>query len=235
LKTVIKYIQLPLAFSAEKLNEELAALSAQWVLHFNKMHYDGEWSAISLRSVNGSIDNIIPDNFTTSQFRDTIFMDQCPYIKSIVAQFPGECRSVRLLKLSPGAVIKEHTDGGLCFEQGEARIHIPITTNPQVAFYLDGERMNLAPGECWYMNFNLPHSIANLGNTDRVHLVMDIVVNDRVSEMFARVEAGQKKMTEAKEAHSITEKQEMIMLLKEMNTIVSLQLAEELETGEQSQ
>jgi hypothetical protein len=38
--------------------------------------------------------------------------------------------------------------------------------------------LKMGGGECWYINANLPHSVSNLGGTDRIHLVMDWVVND---------------------------------------------------------
>ena len=40
-------------------------------------------------------------------------------------------------------------------------------------------------GETWYVNVNLPHSVENLGATDRVHLVIDAVVNDWILAMLA--------------------------------------------------
>jgi len=229
MKTVIKYIQLPFAFSPGKLVAELNALKENWILHFNKAHYEGDWSALPLRSLNGSLTNVLPENTGSGAFCDTLLMAQCPYMKSITALFPCEHNATRLLKLKPGAIIKEHTDGDLGFEHGEARIHIPITTNPQVEFYLDNERMDLQPGECWYMNFDLPHRIANLGNTDRVHLVMDIIVNEQIREMFDKTDPARKKIIPAKEKLSPAGKQQMIAQLKQMNTPTSNQLAKEME------
>ena len=231
MKEVIKYIRLPFIFSVERLGKELNALSAQWVAHFNKAHYDGEWSALPLRSINGQMENIIPEYNSTGAFKDTILMEQCPYIKSILGQFDSELKAVRLLKLSPGAVIKEHTDLELCYEQGEARIHIPITTNDLVEFYLDNERIYMKPGECWYMNFNLPHRIINGGSTDRVHLVIDIVVNDKIRKMFEAVDAEMKKMTRTKEEFSSKDKMNIVRQLRELNTPASNKLAEEMEAA----
>jgi hypothetical protein len=39
-------------------------------------------------------------------------------------------------------------------------------------------------GECWYHNFNLPHRVANRGTADRVHLVLDCVLNDWLREVL---------------------------------------------------
>jgi hypothetical protein len=43
----------------------------------------------------------------------------------------------------------------------------------------------MQPGECWYLNFDLPHRVQNLGATDRVHLVVDCQVNDWLRAMIA--------------------------------------------------
>jgi hypothetical protein len=95
-------------------------------------------------------------------------------------------RSVRLLRLAPGAVIREHRDAGLRYEQGEARLHIPIATNAAVEFVLDGDRHVMEAGECWYVNVDLPHRVNNRGTTERIHLVIDCVVDDWLRDHFAR-------------------------------------------------
>jgi hypothetical protein len=50
---------------------------------------------------------------------------------------------------------------------------------------LGGQRVVMNEGECWYNDFNLPHSVANHGTTDRVHLVIDCVLNDWLRALFA--------------------------------------------------
>ncbi len=229
MKTIIKYLQLPFTFSAEKLQAELSALNEQWVRHYNTNDYEGDWSALPLRSINGSLTNLFADNRNGTAFMDTILMDQCPYMKSINQQFACEHKATRLLNLKPGAIIKEHRDRELGFEEGEARIHVPIITNPQVEFYIDNERVDMKAGECWYMNFDLPHRINNFGLTDRVHLVMDIVVNDSIREMFDNVDPGRKKMTKVKDRFTKVNREKMIEQLLAMNTPVSVNMAKELQ------
>jgi hypothetical protein len=88
------------------------------------------------------------------------------------------------MRLAPGSVIKEHTDHDLRFEEGRVRIHIPILTNPDVEFYLNGLRVVLTAGSCWYLRLSDPHRVANRGKTDRVHLVIDLQVNEWLTEVF---------------------------------------------------
>src|SRR6266550_2860809 len=94
--------------------------------------------------------------------------------------------SVRLLNLKTNSLIKEHRDHELSFEKGEARLHIPVFTNPQVAFYLNNVLLTMREGECWYINANLPHRVRNKGLSDRIHLVVDCKVNDWLEELFAK-------------------------------------------------
>jgi hypothetical protein len=45
-------------------------------------------------------------------------------------------------------------------------------------FYLAGSRVVMGEGECWYLDLSQPHRLHNRGKTDRIHLVIDCVVND---------------------------------------------------------
>jgi hypothetical protein len=55
---MIKYLHIPYQFDVAKMQAETAQLGqAYWKLHFQVKHYDGEWSALPLRSIRGEIDN----------------------------------------------------------------------------------------------------------------------------------------------------------------------------------
>ncbi len=137
--------------------------------------------------------------------------------------------AVRLLKLAAGAQVHEHKDRDLCFEEGLVRFHIPVITNDEVEFYLDKERMHLKEGECWYMNFNLPHALHNKSNSDRIHLVIDGRVNDWVQELFSSASVRQKKEIADRPKHSKEEQLEIIYQLRNLNTEVSNKMADEME------
>lgn len=227
---MIKYLQLPFYFDTTLLQKDVEALdSTNWKLHYQKLHYDGEWSGIPLRSVMGKADNLIISPLDNSEYADTIFLDYCHYIKQVLNNFKCPLMAVRLLKLNAGAVIKEHTDAELCFEKGEIRIHIPVVTDEKVEFYLDSERVSPKEGECWYMNFNLPHSINNFSNVNRIHLVIDAKVNDWVKELFTSDKVVVKKEIAEKDLISDEVKKQMIANYRQMNTEKANELADTLE------
>jgi hypothetical protein len=177
---------LPLSFDPGLLQRDLAALlTSDWVPHFNKPYYKGDWSGIALRAVGGDPGRLYPDMATHAPYVDTPLLERCPYFRAVLAELAFPHEAVRLLRLAAGSSIREHKDYDLGYDDGEIRLHIPILTNPDVEFILGGERVEMRPGECWYMDFNLPHSVVNNGATDRIHLVVDGHVNDWVRAIFA--------------------------------------------------
>ena len=177
--------RLPLHLDAEVLRADAAGLAPDdWVPHFNTSYYEGDWSGAALRSVGGVARQLYPDPAATVPFADTALLDECPGVRAALATFRCSLLAVRFLRLGAGARIREHRDLNLGLEDGEVRIHIPISTGPDVEFLLDGERVDMAEGEAWYLDLNLPHAVVNNGVRPRVHLVVDCVVDTWLQEVI---------------------------------------------------
>ena len=182
---ITPFLKLPFHFSEEKLLNDLEVCkNLDFISHFNKNDYSGEWTSIALRSQNGEMNNIFALSQGSENYKNTELIDKCVYFKEIINLFECEKESIRLLNLKPGSVIKEHTDYNLGYEDGIFRIHIAITTNKDVHFFINSEEVKMLPGESWYGNFNLPHSVRNDGKTDRIHLVMDCIRNNWSDNLF---------------------------------------------------
>jgi hypothetical protein len=181
---VLTGLHLPLRFDVERLRADLAVIdSSEWAAHYNTNDYGGEWRGAALRSSTGSATELAA---VAAGFQDTALLSRCPYFREVLAAFECPLKSVRLLSLSAGSFIREHSDNALDYEDGEVRLHVPVQTNPDVEFYLSGERLLLEEGRAYYVNVNLPHRVNNRGTADRIHLVIDAEVNDWVRELFAR-------------------------------------------------
>lgn len=173
-------VLLPLYFDPVELQRDLKNLqSSQWIAHFVTQNYDGEWSVIPLRGSKGASHPVkmIYSDPTCTEFEDTPFIQHTPYIASLLKRFSCAIDSVRLMKLAPGSVIKEHQDHDLDIAQGVARLHIPIITNPNIDFRLNGSQVTMHEGQCWYLRLSDRHSVSNNGQQARVHLVLDVRVN----------------------------------------------------------
>jgi len=219
---MISHAKLDIFFDVQAMQQEVRSLSQPWSLHFNTMHYDGEWTVLSLRIPGGDSDRIIPELSQAEECKDTPLMEQCPAVKALLKTMHCEVLSVRFLNLKSGANIKPHKDHELAFENGEARLHFPVFTNEQVEFFIEEERVRMNEGECWYINANLTHRVANKGITDRIHLVIDCKVNDWLKAIFER---GEKTFA----AINKEEIKQVIAELRSQQTEMAEKLALELE------
>ena len=177
--------QLPFNFDAARLQTDAQAFATdEWTPHFNTHNYEGDWSVVALRAAKGGHLAIYPDPFSKNGYENTEQMTRCAYVPEVLATLQCETTSVRFLKLGAGARIRRHRDYQLGLEDGEVRLHVPVFTNPQVEFLLDDKPVNMQIGETWYLNVNFFHSVNNQSAEDRIHLVIDCVVNEWLRGFF---------------------------------------------------
>jgi hypothetical protein len=117
-----------------------------------------------------------------------------PLVESILDNFNTEIHRVRFMRLKPGGgELERHTDQvdpdiGIS-DKKLMRIHVPIKTNDKVEFTswnANGEKtvVNMKEGECWYLDIRKPHTAINNGDSERIHLVIDVEANDFIRDMI---------------------------------------------------
>jgi len=223
---MISHAKINLPFNVAAAQVEISRLTAGcWVRHFNTINYEGEWTVLAFRSPGGVMNNIIPDLMSHADYSDTALMMECPSIKKLLDEMHCEVLSARLLNLKKGAFIKEHRDVELAFENGEVRLHFPIFTNTGVAFYINDELVTMQEGDCWYINANLKHRVANNGDTERIHLVIDCKVNHWLEGIFKNAETKY----ELQQNDDPETKKQMIECLRTIGTKTALAMAEKME------
>jgi len=89
----------------------------------------------------------------------------------------GECSKIKranIVLLKAKSSIAKHIDKGE-FLQSTRKVHIPITTNDGCYFIVDGKQQHFKESELWEINnTGKYHSVQNEGDSDRIHLVIDI-------------------------------------------------------------
>jgi hypothetical protein len=177
--------KLSLAFDADRLVEDLGRLStADWHVHelTGVPYIKGRYLIAQLIAAHGSARDI--STWESADFRPTPVLEKCPYFLEVVSHFNCPTSRVRLMRMEPGALLEEHVDQvNVRADFQLARFHVPIVTNPDATFLLDGKQVTMAPGECWYVDVALPHGAANRGSDARIHLVLDCVVNSFVNDL----------------------------------------------------
>lgn len=177
--------------------------------HYSNYNKNKSWSALSVRGYSEDIYFIEkPKEMLTSKkfgakyqgkeyvLQNTSLFNKIPVIQNILDDIFPNCEfdRIRFMKLDAGnGELKRHTDqsdpdSGL--ENGKvARFHIPIITNENVEFSSwdwDGNKIifNPAVGEMFYLDTTKPHTVFNGGDTDRIHLVIDVFVNEYVCNLL---------------------------------------------------
>ncbi len=88
---------------------------------------------------------------------------------------PGYFVRIILVRLSAGSQIATHRDYGASLSRAH-RVHLPIVTNAQTEFAVEGVVKHLPAGDLWEINNRKLHAVRNLGPDGRIHAVIDYVV-----------------------------------------------------------
>jgi hypothetical protein len=98
---------------------------------------------------------------------------------ALAEHFDGKVAKLLLAELAQGGAVAPHRDGGvLAFVH---RCHIPVETNGDVSFYVDGEDFKLQPGIAYEFDNTRMHAVENRSDRRRVHLICDIMPSVLVS------------------------------------------------------
>jgi hypothetical protein len=112
----------------------------------------------------------------TKMFNEGLGAREClsGYGLELLEKMPAAPHDVQVAIHTPGTKLPEHQDGPDKF-----RFHIPILTNSDARFVINGQDIHLpADGWCYLVNTTYLHSTDNKGNTDRVHIYGNIWAND---------------------------------------------------------
>ena len=176
------FLKLPIRFDAETLEAEVRALPpSAWVPHATG--FPGN-EAVRLVTVGGQ-----PTDAFEGPMRPTPNLTECPYIQQVMAELGGVWGRSRLMGLGVGAEVPEHVDSHYHWRT-HLRIHVPVITNPEVAFTCGGETIHMAPGECWLFDSFRWHEVHNRGHERRVHLVLDTVVTPHLWDLIDASQNG---------------------------------------------
>ena len=165
MKLAQEFIRLPLQFDADRLAEEVLALPEEaWQAH--PTGFSGN-SAVPLISVDGK-----PNDLIGGAMAPTPWLEDCPYIRQVLASFNVVFGRSRLMCLDGGAEVPNHCDVNYHWFT-RVRIHIPVITFPEVEFHCAERMIHMAAGEAWIFDNWKMHRVWNPTTKRRVHLVAD--------------------------------------------------------------
>lgn len=116
-----------------------------------------------------------PEQLVPSNNRNNLLKSIYPLVEFILDKIRDH-KIIRgeLVNLLPGKSLVPHIDI-YWFHKESRRIHIPIITNSNSMLTFNDRPYHLKSGEVYEINNRIIHSGFNHGNTDRIHLILDMM------------------------------------------------------------
>ncbi|HMB56106.1 MAG TPA: aspartyl/asparaginyl beta-hydroxylase domain-containing protein [Arenimonas sp.] len=92
----------------------------------------------------------------------------------------GSFPRIMLARMAPGGVIHPHRDA-MPSAKWPHKIHVPLTTNDGVRFFVDPQTYQFKVGEAVEVNNLDVHAVVNEGKTHRIHLIFEYFDRDQPS------------------------------------------------------
>jgi hypothetical protein len=191
----VKAARLPRDYDPELLHRDLDQLRALPQVPQPGPYHDGDWTGLTLYEQGGGIP--ARSHAGLCHYAPTDVLGHAPYVARILEELECPKLLVRLLTLPAGSDIGVHNDAGSNFQFGSLRLHVPIRTHPDVVMVIDNERMRWEEGQLWWGDFSRPHWLRNDSPVTRVHMVIDVQLNDFVLGLFPPELVAEKRTTGA--------------------------------------
>lgn len=180
MKLPAEFYRLPYRFDVERLTQEVSGIPEQnWIPHPDQ--HQGN-TALPLISLGGEDNNLFHGPMKT-----TPHLARLEYIQQVLASLGEVYGRSRLMRLAPGCEVPLHTDTNYHW-YNRVRIHVPITTTPDVIFHCGDKSTHMAAGECWIFDAWQQHRVVNNSESTRVHLVFDTAGSSRFWDTVAQSE-----------------------------------------------
>ncbi len=157
--------------------------------HFlkHKGDHSGGWGAIGLITFGGDPEN---DLVTNEDLKPTRLLSKCPEVEKILNLLPGDKERVRFMEVQPRSRVFWHYDNGETIDELDykknVRLHMPIFTNEQVEMNICHNKIKWEEGKIYYGDFSFPHMIHNKSDKNRIHLVIDLKINDNFISLMPK-------------------------------------------------
>jgi len=191
---------------AEAMGDRIRELDGEFANHYSKYNKSKAWGALSIRGYSSEITMIEKPSCMNEAWQkehendnlvlqDTELRKKFPELEKILRDFPStNFDRIRLMRLQPGggelSRHVDHVEGDSGISDGRImRFHIPIITNPKVLFTMwntNGEKVEqtMKQGEAWLFDFRKPHMAVNGGDDIRIHLVIDVVMDEKFRKLI---------------------------------------------------
>jgi hypothetical protein len=178
MKLQVPFLQLPIRFDADALAQEIAAIGEdEWRPHVAGLAGN---SALTLVTVGGDPEN----DDLAGRMQPTPVLARLPLVAQVLAALGATWGRSRLMRLSGQAEVTPHVDTNYYWRE-RMRVHVPVTTTPDVRFQVGPAEVNMRAGDCWIFDTWSRHRVLNGNDSERIHLVADTVGGDGLWDLIS--------------------------------------------------
>jgi hypothetical protein len=117
-----------------------------------------------------------------SNEQEQLIQSVTPIIDEVSKYFPNLVKMHgEIVNLCPGKQLSLHKDI-YWFHKHSRRIHIPLCTNDSCRQIFEDREYHLEVGKVYEINNRIMHSARNNGTEDRIHIILDLMPQDRYEE-----------------------------------------------------
>jgi Aspartyl/Asparaginyl beta-hydroxylase len=151
----------------------------------------GEVLQFSLLNASGRCDDFSTDHDLSCFGKRFHNAQRYPALARFVEAMP-QALNFRINLLGPNSGLSPHEEHTVILSRKgtvsiRARFHLPVLTNQDAKLILDGEVYGLEEATVYFVNNGCVHSAYNRGETERIHLVWDMLLTREAYElMFGR-------------------------------------------------
>tara|TARA_B110000027_G_C16041550_1_gene265635 strand:+ start:252 stop:965 length:714 start_codon:yes stop_codon:yes gene_type:complete len=174
----------------EKIKEEYLDIlkTENFKDHSGGAFEGGGWGSIGLMTYGGDPYRDFVDN--KHELAPTRLLKQCKYIQNLLDRIPGKKDRVRFMEVKPDTHVHWHYDNNESIDELDytknARLHLPIITSNKVKLLICHQNTKWSEGKLYYGDFSFPHSIYNGSEINRIHLIIDVKINQKLLDMFPK-------------------------------------------------
>jgi hypothetical protein len=173
-------------FEIDNIKKEISNFSNEWDLFTLRQdtfytHKSTKMFPICLSNISSWNPKEEVEVVQMYKFKDKFSNNEINNIFNILKEYySGEIINCEVVNLPANTKVRKHIDGGALLHYSR-RVHIPIITNKDVTFTVKDNTINMQEGVWYEINNQLPHSVENNSNFDRIHLIIDIMPNDMLN------------------------------------------------------
>jgi len=166
----------------QEVRDELAINAPLWDAFTVRQNFPGSphrnTKTIPMRGASSFLSSYKPH----AKRKRTAFAAMLPHTEALVNSVLARMNvatvgNVLCVALEPGGEVLPHADTGAYPEHFE-RFHIVVTSPEGNWFKVADEYTQPQPGDVFFFNHRLTHSVGNPGDTPRVHIIVDVTLKD---------------------------------------------------------